>query len=262
MSAGRFKVTWWAIVGCGMLASPVAGQDFFPSITRDYSFLPRLSVLTEAGGIVGGRRDYRVHGTFEFSITQSPLAVFPPSFLADFDDVDAHGFKRSDPEVDLVDVNAAFNLEGIRGSTGILGPRNVFQFRGKTADGSDVKLMTTVLGPWLLMRGATTPPPNSADMFRYEIHAVAHTGPLADFNDDGVVDGKDLRAWLDLPSRRPGDLLEWQRQLGEQPPTAEMEAAIDAAISASASSASGVPEPTAAALAAIGALALIGRRRR
>jgi hypothetical protein len=114
----------------------------------------------------------------------------------------------------------------------------------------------------MLMRGETKAPEGSADFFEFNIHAVARTRPFADFNDDGVVDREDLKAWLARHDRQGGDLLEWQRQLGEQPPITEMDADIDAAVAASGSAASPVPEPGTAAMVAAAALALSAARRR
>jgi MYXO-CTERM domain-containing protein len=250
---------------CASLTGQAAAQDdhggFFPPITRHYGFLPRLSVLTKTGGIAGMHERYHVRGTYDFTRTMSPLAVFPPVFIGDFENVRAVGFQPLDPD-DKVDVDLAFNLTGLEGHTPLGGPPNVFHFRGTTADDSHVRLWAAQIGPWMLLRGETRAPEGSADFFEYQIKAVARTRPLADFNDDGVVDRHDLTAWIANHDRIGGDLLEWQRQLGEEPPLVELDAAVDAAIAAAAINASSsVPEPGAMALAAMG-LVLLARRRR
>jgi MYXO-CTERM domain-containing protein len=256
----------------------VAGaQDFFPPHTKHYRFLPGRSVLLKTGGFAGVEQRFSVYGTFDFTKTLSPLAVYPPIIIGDFDNVDAWGVH---PILDIVeDVDAAFNLSGLEGSTQINGPRNVFRFRGETDDGSSVHLWATTVGPWLYMRGETTPPPGSADFFEYRIKAVARSRPFADFNHDDRVDADDLQVWRQhhglpyeavLAGDADGDLkvtgddfLHWQRQLGELPPSEEsLDAALDAAIASIGGAAGAVPEPHAAVLAVLAVGALLTWRRR
>jgi len=77
----------------------------------------------------------------------------------------------------------------------VAAPFDVYQFDGTTQDGSSVKLIAAEIGPWLRLRGETTPPPGSADFFSYELRAVARRVPFADFTQDDAVDRADLEKW-------------------------------------------------------------------
>jgi hypothetical protein len=253
---------------CALLAlsTEKAGAQFFPSKTFHYQFLPRASVLNQSGGIAGLDINWRVRGTFDFEILQSPLAVYPPMYYAEFENVDAWGVHPH--RDDIIDVNQVFNLEGITGGQTLYPrrPPNLFTFRGETGDGSSVKLEALLDGPWFYLRGGTTPPAGSADYFEYSIRAIARRTPVADLNDDGIVDRHDIASWA-AEFGRPlsgSEFLEWQRQLGEAAPTiASMDAALDAAIVASANAAAAsVPEPAGLTIVATAVAAIGGQLRR
>jgi len=227
--------------------------------TRHYQFLPRASVLRQTGGFAGVDYLYRVEGTFDFTITPTLLSVYPPVFVGDFHNVDAAGKAlRGGDEVQLDD---AINLSALEGSSGMTQPSHVFRFRGKTLDGSHMELWAALHGPWLYMRGGTTPPEGGADFFEYRIRALARHRPLADLNDDGLVDGADLANLANLAAST-GDFgenfLSWQQQYGEAPPS---EAQFEAAIAAAALNvATTVPEPASLALIAAVCGCLLRRR--
>jgi hypothetical protein len=232
-----------------------------PGTIDTYRFLPRPSIINQQGGIAGFDIDYHIRGTFDFTIEQSPLAVYPPMHVATFPKVDAVGVNPRWPDLD---VDQALNLTGIHGGERLYPRRpDLFLFRGKTDDGSAVELAVKLEGPWLYMRGRTTAPPESADFFEYQIKAIARRQPDADFNADGKVDGADLAAWSAGASPSGGDFLNWQRQLGEVAPSIEsMDQSLDAALAASGVAfAAAVPEPAAVMLAMIGLAALTVRRR-
>jgi hypothetical protein len=253
----------FAVAACATVCAGGARAQLIDT-TDHYRFLPRASVINQQGGFAGVDIDWRVVGTFDFNISPSPLAVFPPIHIGTFRNVDAHGI-RNDRNF-AVDVNRALNLEGLAGwELRTPGPTTLFRFRGKTGDGSSVELHAALLGPWFYLRGGTTPPAGSADFFEYHIRALARKAPLADFNDDGVVDRGDLIAFTsNFGHGMTGeDFLAWQRQLGETPPTIEsMDAAIDAAIAAAGANAAVVPEPGALALIVVAGFGLWARRRR
>jgi len=241
-------------------ANSAGAQDFFPSHTRHYKFLPRLSTLNQSGGFAGVNIDYNVVGTYDFITTPSPLAVYPPIIIGDFDNVVAAGVRGF--QNFALKLDAAINLSGLHGSSQFNGPTNVFRFRGETGDGSKVELWAATRGPWMYMRGGTTPPPpppEHADYFVYHIKALAHERPFADFNDDGVVDGADLATWTVPTGHLNSDFLSWQQQFGEAPPE---EAEFEAAIAAAGALAAAVPEPGSLALVLGGIILLTASRRR
>jgi hypothetical protein len=243
------------------LASTAPARGQWESTVDTYRFLPRVSVLHQTGGIAGVDQRFRVRGTFDFRIEQSPLAVFPPLFNAFFENVDAWA---SHPVLDYVlDVEETFNLEDLVGGQRLDRPRrpNLFHFEGEIEDGSSVDLHVLTLGPWLYMRGGTTPPEGSADFFEYDIRAIARRAPSGDFHGDGEVTAADLAEWAKRPDRTGNGFLDWQRNLGDAPSVDELDAELNAALSAAVSA---VPEPGAAGLLIVAACALgsIARRRR
>jgi hypothetical protein len=178
-----------------------------------------------------------------------------------FEKVDAGG---PHPTQDvIVDLDEALNLSGLSGrQLPVAGPFDVFEFLGKNSVGHEVQLFATIITPWLMLNGETTPTPESTDPRYYSIRAVARQRPFADFNDDAVVSSADLAAWsehfgsADMPSDATSfadadgdgdtdgaDLLAWQRTLGEQAPGGSATAQVGGAA---------VPEPAALALALFG----------
>lgn len=257
------------LVACALMARAVVAraQDVplpFQPATSHYRVLPRLSELHQTGGFAGFDLRYRVIGDFDFKVEQSPLAVFPPIFSAQFVDPDLHGIHPN--RDNAVDVDQVLNLDDLRGTQALIPPRhpNLFTFKGETDDGSSVELNVLRRGPWLYMRGGTTPPPGSADFFQYQIRMVARRAPIADLNDDGVVDAGDLKAWAAGKAASGGDFLEWQRQLGEQAPTTDdLDGELNAALAAAGASLAAVPEPASSTLLlAAGAMLATRARRR
>jgi hypothetical protein len=260
------------------LAAAADAQDLERS--THYRFLPRHSVLNESGGIYPRDTDFRVYGEFDFERRIGPTDVWPPQYEYKFDDVNAWA---SHPILAYVlPLNHVLNLEGLTGrQLPVAGPYNMFKFEGKTQDGSSVDLYATQIGPWLRLRGATTPPPGSADFFEYKLSAVARQTPFADFNENDAVDGGDLTKWTGGFGPTPSgtnalqlgdsngdqhvdgtDFLTWQRQLGETPPIAALDAAMDAALASLNVTAAVVPEPGSLAILGVGmALIVVARRR-
>jgi hypothetical protein len=186
----------------------------------------------------------------------------------------------------VLPLDQTLNLSGLTGwQLPVAAPFDVYQFDGTTQDGSTVKLIAAEIGPWLHLRGETTPPPGSADFFEYELKAVARRRPFADFTQDDAVDNADLATWSSryglkataLDSLAQGDanedgvsdgadFLEWQRQAGEVAPAlASLDAMVDAALATLAvngtASLAAVPEPGSLGLLVIGIGCIVLRRR-
>ncbi len=272
---------------CGWIAiASLAGAGRAQTVSVDhYRFLPRLSVLNESGGIGGFNVDFRVMGKFDFTVELGPTDVWPPQNVAKFSNVDAWA---SHPILAYVlPLDQTLNLSGLTGwQLPVAAPFDVYQFDGTTQDGSSVKLIAAEIGPWLHLRGETTPPPGSADYFEYELKAVARRRPFADFTQDDAVNNADLAKWssrfglkattldgLDQGDANGdgvadgADFLEWQRQAGEiAPALASLDAMVDAALATVAAaetpSIAAVPEPTTLGLGVCGIAIILLRRRR
>jgi hypothetical protein len=259
-----------------------------PSASADiasYRFLPRYSVLTEFRSSTLRPTPFRVYGMFDFLTREVPVNVGETVTAAQFIHVDAWG---SHPILAYVlPLNEVLNLEGLEGrELPVAAPFDVFKFEGTTDNGSQVNLYASVIGPWLRLRGGTTPPPvaspsSTSPVYTYRISAVARETPFADFDGSGAVDRADLAAWTGgfgaLPAgsepERFGDadgdgavsgadFLAWQRQLGEvAPPIETLDAAMDAALATLTATASSIPEPGSMAIFSLGVGVIFITRR-
>jgi hypothetical protein len=238
------------------------GQFIDPLSQKSYRILPRLSTLfVDDPQIDAPLIPWQVHGTFDFRIDVDPRDVSPPIYTANFVDPEVWA---THPHQDVeLDVDEAFNLEGLTGFTrrGLPWRPRLFHFRGANEEGDKVRLDALVAGRWLYLRGHTelsTPiEPGEAS---YHLRAIARVAPSGDLNGDGIVDHNDLREWRERADRSGGDLLAWQRDLGDAPPSIEeFDAQLDAAL---AGAVSAVPEPGSLALAALAIGGLAAMRRR
>jgi hypothetical protein len=263
MQPRRFAA-WIAICLAALPSASAHGQFVSPISQKSYRVLPRLStLLVDYPHIDAPIVPWQVRGTFDFRIDPSPLAVaiFPPVFNASFIEPDVWA---THPVLDIViDVDETFNLAELTGSTNLRFPRypRLFQFRGTNDEGDKVRLDALVAGRWLYMRGHTELSLGiEAPAASYHLRAIARVEPSGDLNGDGIVDREDLRLWRDRPDRSGSDLLEWQRGLGDAPPSleefdAQLAAALAGAVSA-------VPEPGSVTLLALAGAALAALRRR
>lgn len=256
-----YTVSWLAAAVPAINAGAQA-----PEIVDHFRLIPRLSVLHQTGGFAGVDDRYRLMGEFDLAHTREWAGD------ARIENAEVWGsvispFPRT---AEVTDVDELLNLEGLDGEKlPVGGPFDAYRFTGTINDGSSIDIFAMQLGPWLGLRGFTTPPPGSADFFAYQLRAVARRSPVADFNDDGVVDRADLSAWatgggslLDGALTRGADFLAWQQQLGEQPPLDALDAALSAVIASTRSSLTAVPEPAALPVAAVAAMLSVARRRR
>ena len=248
-----------------------------PDIQRHYRFLPRHSTLHETHpNLEAPDREYQVYGTFDLAIGhdyQDPSIQNAAKFI----NVRAwfqHPLSLAPPRP----LDPVLNLSGLKGrQLPVASIFDVYKFEGTTANGSDVDLFASLIGPWIYLRGGTTPPPDHPE-FVYTIQAIARTRPFTDFNDDGVVDSRDISVWANYLGAAPsvddathlgdadgnhfitgGDFLAWQQNAGETSPSVE---SFEASIAAAMAAASAVPEPASLALGAAGAGVLVVARRR
>lgn len=146
------------------LFSGLAGAEAAAAQTSIYVFVPAESSVVRSGGIAGLVRKYSIKG-------QLRLTVEPDASAASFSRIDA-SLTSEDSVLYSQSLDALFNMAGL---AGIVIDDATIQFEGKTADGtdSDVRLTLTFTDNLVRLVGKTTPPPNSADMFFYDLNAVA-----------------------------------------------------------------------------------------
>jgi hypothetical protein len=248
-----------------LVAASVATQPSFAqdsaAILAQYQLVPRLSTLHETGGFAGLDVNYRLFGDYGFGTGISSTAT--ASAGVRFIDPDIWGAIVSNgPTPDyVIDVDQLLNLAGLQGkAVPSAAPFGLYEFQGKTSDGSSINLFASTLGPWMYLRGSTQPPAGSADYFTYQLRALAHKGPFADLNADGVVDASDY-ALLRKSGVAGGtdaatgaSVADWRQQFGETLPDLN---AMDAMITAAAGSglaSSSVPEPACMVLAIFGSI--------
>ena len=132
--------------------------------TSTYVFIPAESTVVRTGGIAGLVKRYSVKG-------QLRLTVEPDASTASFSQIDAT-LTGEDGLLYAQSLDALFNMAGL---AGVPVDGTTIQFEGKTTDGtdSDIRLTLTFTDDLVRLVGKTTPPPNSADMFFYDVNAAA-----------------------------------------------------------------------------------------
>ena len=248
---------------------PLSHAQGPPEFLDHYRLLPRLSTLHQTGGIAGLDLRYRLLGKYDFRHGIGLTA------RASFENAEIWGSIISHDPVPaiVIDVDEILNLEGLNGEAlPVAAPFDIYAFTGETADGSSVRLLAAVIGPWMYLHGGTRPPLEGADYVEYELRAVARSRPFADFNDDGVVDAADytvLRNSGNLGGVGAADsddvtagagYAEWKEQFGETVPDFT---ALDAMMNAAAAGVgAAAPEPASVSIAVVSGLIVVCLRRR
>lgn len=228
-----------AALSCG---SAIRAQGSTAKVGH-YTLLPRQSTLHQSGGFAGREVNYLLTGKYDVVLgTGSPVA-------ANFDNAEVWGAVISPYPTPAVayDIDQILNLEGLHGQAlPVAAPFDVYEFTGKIADGSSIHLFGSVIGPWMYLRGGTTPPPNTADYFTYQLKALARTRPFADANNDGTVDAADYVAMRNNAASLGAEqatLNDWFDQYGESiPDVTAYDTMLSAAVGTLATTAA-VPEP-------------------
>lgn len=248
----------------------VRAQDLGWGATQ-FRIVSKQSVLHRTGGFAGVSERLQLSGKFDLQIL--PPAVYPP--LVAFNNAEVWGSLISDlPHPAIVeDVDELLNLEELNGrQLPTMGPYTTYEFHGKLDDGSTIKLAAAKFGPWMYIRGASTPPPGGADFFEYQLRMVARSQPFADLNEDGVVDAADYTLLRDSPAggaassdsiAAGADFDLWKQQFGKSVPDfSEFDAMFDATAGGTSLAASAAPEPSALVLLLLVSATAIGVRRR
>jgi hypothetical protein len=124
--------------------------------------VPDQSTVVQTGGIAYVHWTYSIEGQFE-------LTVDPNAGTASFAHVDANATDDS-PFKRTLDPNHVFNMTSL---VGTVVDNTTIKFTGKASDGSDVLITATLQDDVAHLIGQTTPPPNSADFFIFNLDAVA-----------------------------------------------------------------------------------------
>ena len=134
--------------------------------TSIYVFGPDQSMVIKTGGFAGVHITYAVTGQFRLTVDSN-------TSVASFEIVDAN----LTDEAGLLygqSLDEIFNMTGLAGT--VVDDRTI-EFEGKTADGTEsnvsLSLKLSIKDDSAHLTGQTTPPPNSADMFIYDVNAVA-----------------------------------------------------------------------------------------
>jgi len=149
--------------------------------TSVFVFSPDQSAVVKTGGFAGVHETYTVTGQFQ-------LTVDSDAGVASFEIVDANLADETGAEYGS-SLNGIFNMTGLSGT---VVDDTTIEFEGKIADGteSDVHLKLSLSDGSAHLTGKTTPPPNSADMFFYDIDAVAtkkYAGGIGEPNDPYLI---------------------------------------------------------------------------
>lgn len=147
-----------------LLALFLFNQPAIAIQTSTYIFDPNQSTVVKTGGFAGIHETYSVVGQFLLTM-----------------DLDANAALFEKVDVNLIDdsgsvyaesLDAIFNMTAL---SGILVDERTVQFEGKTDDStkSDVLLSLALDDDSAHLMGTITPPADSADLFSYELDAVA-----------------------------------------------------------------------------------------
>ena len=132
--------------------------------TSIYVFDPNQSTVVKTGGLAGVHETYAVAGQFQLNVDSNTGVALFEKVNASLTDETGLVYGSSLDEV--------FNMTGL---AGIVVDNTTIEFEGKTADGieSDVNLKLILSDDSAPLTGKTTPPPDSTDMFLYDVNAVA-----------------------------------------------------------------------------------------
>jgi len=188
---GKLKISLLILLNVCAFSRPVQAE------TSIYVFGSDQSTVVKTGGFAGVHETYAVTGQFR-------LTVNLDSRIASFEIVDANLTDDTVLEYGQ-SLNEIFNMTELAGT--VVNYMTI-EFEGKTADGteSDVSLSLKLIikDDSVHLTGKTTPPPNSADMFIYDVNAVAtkkYEGGAGEPNDPyQIATAEDLIALGETPA--------------------------------------------------------------
>jgi hypothetical protein len=156
---GRSSIPWLVLCTLCLFSRPAQAIQ-----KSTYVFDPNQSTVVKTGGFAGVHEIYFVKGQFQLNVDFD-------TGTASFSRVDANLTDERGSEHGQ-SLGEIFNMTAL---PGIVVEDATVRFKGKTADGtnSDVLLTLTFRDDQVDLSGAITPPANTADLFCYELDAVA-----------------------------------------------------------------------------------------
>ena len=147
-----------------MLAFFLFSQPAIAIQTSIYVFDPNRSTVVKTGGFAGVHETHVVVGQFLLSVDFEAGA-------ASFEKVDANLIDESGTMY-AENLGTLFNMTAL---SGFLVDETTLRFEGKTNDGtrSDILLTLALDDDSTHLTGTITPPANTADLFSYELDALA-----------------------------------------------------------------------------------------
>ena len=147
-----------------MLAFFLFSRSAIAIQTSIYVFDPNQSTVVKTGGFAGVHETYVVVGQFLLSVDFEAGA-------ASFEKVDANLIDESGTMY-AENLGTLFNMTAL---SGFLVDETTLRFEGKTNDGtrSDILLTLALDDDSTHLTGTITPPANTADLFSYELDALA-----------------------------------------------------------------------------------------
>ena len=156
--SGKFSIPLFLL-----LVICVFGQSSLAQ-TSIYIFDSSQSTVVQTGGFAGVHETYPVDGRFWLSVDfDAGIALFE---MVDANLFEPTGFLYTQ------DLGELFNMTELAGS---FTSETTIDFQGKTTDdtNTDIHLTLTFMDDSVHIAGETIPPPNSADMFYYNLDALA-----------------------------------------------------------------------------------------
>ena len=132
------------------------------ALSNRYVFQSEQSTIIQTGGIAGVNWNYTLEGQFILNVNFD-------THIATFEQVDVNAMDDSQYKRTL-DPNEVFAMTSL---IGVVQNNTTIKFTGKQNNGSTIHLTGTLQNDSLHLVGNTTPPQGSADLFIYNIDAIA-----------------------------------------------------------------------------------------
>jgi hypothetical protein len=157
------KIKWSLTVTILIFALSSCSKQPETNSVITYEFITDQSSVTQTGGFAGVHQTHPIKGNFQLSVNYD-------ANTASFERVDAN---LAEPKgfLPAQSLGELFNMTSLRGT---VSNGTTIVFTGKTTEPeSDVSITLTLSGNTVALKGATAPPPGSADFFIFNLDAVA-----------------------------------------------------------------------------------------